>query len=111
MSGTEYASAESRVITVSPLLMPSFFSRNLTSTAAWKLSFGTTRKKWPLRPLPSGELATVKLERVAEPDTNAYPARVSTGPPATFSWLPENPFTPRSEEFDAYLVATVAATC
>jgi len=81
--------------------MPSFLIRNVTSTAAWKLSFGTTRKKWPLSPFPSAEVGTVRLERVAEPDTNANPALLRIGPPATFSWLPENPFTARSDEFDA----------
>src|SRR5437588_10269919 len=111
ISGTEYASAESTVMTVLPFLMPSFFSMNLTSTAAWKLSFGTTRKKCPLMPLPSGADGTVRLERVAEPETNAKPALDRIGPPATFSWLPEKPLTPSSDESDLYLVATVAATC
>src|SRR5262249_33232119 len=111
ISGTEYASAESTVMTVLPFLMPCFFIRNFTSTAAWKLSFGTTRKKCPAIPFPSAELATVRLARVAEPETKAKPAFERIGPPATFSWLPEKPLTPISDESDLYFVATVAATC
>ncbi len=84
---------------------------NVTSVPAWTLSCGTTRRKNPfLRTLPSGVLGSVRLARVAEPETNAMPPRRRIGPPATFSWLPENALAASTFLFERSCTATVAAT-
>src|SRR5262249_23601908 len=72
----------------------------------------TTRRKKPVfSTLPSGVDGSVRLARVAEPDTIAMPPRRRIGPATTFSWLPEKPLSASTSLFDRICTAAVAANC
>jgi hypothetical protein len=56
-------------------------------------------------------VGSVRLARVADPETNATPPRLRMGPPETFSWLPEKPLTASTFLLARSCTATVAASC